>query len=70
MAHGIVSTGSAPKAIGPYSQAVEARAGRMIFCSGQIPLDPQTGEIVSQDVVAQAAQRLSRTAGDLELVKP
>lgn len=53
MAHGIVSTDSAPRAIGPYSQAVEAKAGRMIFCSGQIPLDPRTGEIVSQDVVAQ-----------------
>jgi 2-iminobutanoate/2-iminopropanoate deaminase len=54
VAHGIVSTENAPKAIGPYSQAVEAKAGRMIFCSGQIPLDPKTGEIVSQDVVAQA----------------
>lgn len=41
-----ISTADAPKAIGPYSQAVAAPAGRLVFCSGQIPLDPRTGELV------------------------
>jgi len=40
-----ISTAGAPKAIGPYSQAVAARGQRIIYCSGQIPLDPQTGEL-------------------------
>ena len=43
---------SAPKAIGPYSQAV--RAGNTVYFSGQIPLDPATGDIVAGDVAAQA----------------
>src|SRR5579859_4963217 len=47
----IVSTDRAPKAIGPYSQAV--RANGFVFLSGQIPLDPATGELVQGDVVAQ-----------------
>ncbi len=46
-----IATSSAPGAIGPYSQAV--RAGGLLFLSGQIPLDPATGEIVSGDVSAQ-----------------
>jgi 2-iminobutanoate/2-iminopropanoate deaminase len=41
----IVATDAAPKAIGPYSQAVITPAGRLVFCSGQIPLDPRTGEL-------------------------
>lgn len=41
----IVATEDAPKAIGPYSQAVVAPAGRLVFCSGQIPIDPITGEL-------------------------
>jgi 2-iminobutanoate/2-iminopropanoate deaminase len=40
-----VATDAAPKAIGPYSQAVIAPASRMVFCSGQIGLDPQTGKL-------------------------
>jgi 2-iminobutanoate/2-iminopropanoate deaminase len=43
----------APKAIGPYSQAVETGEGRMVFLSGQTPLDPATGELVQGDVGAQ-----------------
>lgn len=39
----MVSTDRAPKAVGPYSQAV--RAGNLLFCSGQIPIDPSTGEL-------------------------
>jgi 2-iminobutanoate/2-iminopropanoate deaminase len=50
----IISTDKAPGAIGPYSQAV--KAGNMIFCSGQIPIDPATGEFVSQDVTEQTEQ--------------
>lgn len=47
-----ISTDMAPRAIGPYSQAI--RAGRMVFLSGQIPLDPATGEMVGgTDVRAQ-----------------
>jgi 2-iminobutanoate/2-iminopropanoate deaminase len=47
----VVSTDRAPKAIGPYSQAV--RANGFVFLSGQIPLDPATGQMVEGDVVAQ-----------------
>ena len=50
----IVGTNEAPAAVGPYSQAVEA--GGFIFCSGSIPLDPETGEIVS-DSVGEATER-------------
>jgi 2-iminobutanoate/2-iminopropanoate deaminase len=46
-----VSSPDAPKAIGPYSQAV--RAGQLLFVSGQVPLDPATGQIVSDDIAAQ-----------------
>lgn len=44
----------APKAIGPYSQAV--RAGDFLFCSGQIPLSPETQQIVGQDIKEQTKQ--------------
>jgi 2-iminobutanoate/2-iminopropanoate deaminase len=54
MDRSIVSTPDAPAAIGPYSQAV--KAGGMIFCSGQIPLDPKTGQMVEGDVDVQAKQ--------------
>ena len=47
----IVSTNKAPTAIGPYSQAV--RAGGFVFLSGQIPLDPSTGELVQGDIEVQ-----------------
>ena len=43
-----VSTGSAPKAIGPYSQAI--RADRFLFVSGQVPMDPATGELVTGSI--------------------
>ena len=46
-----VHSDQAPRAIGPYSQAV--RHGSLLFLSGQIPLDPQTGDIVSSDIEAQ-----------------
>jgi 2-iminobutanoate/2-iminopropanoate deaminase len=46
-----VSTESAPKALGPYSQAV--RAGQFLFVSGQVPIDPSTGELVDGDIADQ-----------------
>jgi 2-iminobutanoate/2-iminopropanoate deaminase len=49
-----VQTSDAPKAIGPYSQAIQVSGGKTTFCSGQIALDPKTGELVQGDVVAQA----------------
>jgi 2-iminobutanoate/2-iminopropanoate deaminase len=51
-----VTTDKAPGAIGPYSQAV--KAGGMVFCSGQIPIDPATGEFVPGGVAAQTDQVL------------
>ena len=47
-----VATGHAPAAIGPYSQAVQS--GRTVFLSGQIPLDPATGQLVEGDIATQA----------------
>ena len=52
----IISTKNAPQAIGPYSQAV--KAGKLMFISGQIPLDPDTGGLVSQSIEDQAKQVL------------
>ncbi len=52
----IVTTENAPGAIGPYSQAI--KAGGVVYCSGQIPIDPQTGEFVSQIVSEQTEQVL------------
>jgi 2-iminobutanoate/2-iminopropanoate deaminase len=46
-----IFTSDAPTAIGPYSQGV--RIGRFLFCSGQIPLDPKSGQIVSGDIATQ-----------------
>ena len=60
----IISTENAPGAIGPYSQAV--KAGNMIFCSGQIPIDPKTGEFVSDDVAEQTEQVLRNLNAVLE----
>ncbi len=54
----IIQTSFAPAAIGPYSQAVSAdlSVGKIVFLSGQIPLDPKTGELVSGDFAARARQ--------------
>ncbi len=51
-----IATDKAPKAIGPYSQGI--RAGGFIFFSGQVPLDPVTGEIVGTEIEAQAERVL------------
>lgn len=49
-----ITSDAAPAAIGPYSQAVAA--GKMIFTSGQIPLDPATGDLIQGDITAQTRQ--------------
>jgi 2-iminobutanoate/2-iminopropanoate deaminase len=51
-----ISSADAPAAVGPYSQAL--RAGDLLFCSGQIPLDPATGSLVGGDFRAQAGRVL------------
>ncbi|HEX2571264.1 MAG TPA: RidA family protein [Polyangia bacterium] len=53
-----IETAEAPKAIGPYSQAIVA--GHLVFCSGQIALDPQSGEMVGASDVRAQAQRVMR----------
>ena len=59
-----IQTDQAPAAIGPYSQAVAL--GDLLFCSGQIPLDPATGELVGETAAEQAKQVLSNLAAVLE----
>src|SRR5438132_11738832 len=59
----IISTSEAPAAVGPYSQAI--RIGNFVFCSGQIPLDPVTGEIVPGDVNAQTRRVMENIAAVL-----
>lgn len=68
MARTSVFTDQAPKAIGPYSQAV--RAGNTVYLSGQIPLDPKTGELVKADIATETRRvfdnlkAVASTAGD------
>ena len=60
----IVSTTEAPAAVGPYSQAV--RVGQFLFTAGQIPLDPKTGVIVSEDISEQARRVLDNLTAVLQ----
>ncbi|HUD73092.1 MAG TPA: RidA family protein [Dongiaceae bacterium] len=59
-----IATDGAPKAIGPYSQAI--RSGDLIFLSGQIPLDPKTGELVRGTIEAEVARVLDNIRAVLE----
>jgi 2-iminobutanoate/2-iminopropanoate deaminase len=59
-----VSSSSAPKAIGPYSQAIQA--GSLLFLSGQIPLDPDTGLMVEGDIATQTHRVLKNLQAVLE----
>ena len=52
----IIRTDEAPAAIGPYSQAVLCEGGKLLFCSGQIALDPKSGEIVGKSASQQCRQ--------------
>jgi 2-iminobutanoate/2-iminopropanoate deaminase len=60
----IISANKAPQAIGPYSQAV--KAGGFIFCSGQIAMDPELGELISGDIGAQTERVLQNLKAVLE----
>jgi 2-iminobutanoate/2-iminopropanoate deaminase len=60
----IVATDAAPKAVGPYSQAVWA--GDLLFCAGQIPLEPATGNIVPGGITEQATRVLENIRGLLQ----
>lgn|SRR6188508_257030 len=57
----IIATSNAPTAVGPYSQAV--RTGNLLFCSGQIPINPASGKIEATDVEAQAVQVIANIKG-------
>ncbi len=59
----VISSSEAPAAVGPYSQAV--RAGQTLYCAGQIPLDPATGELIEGDVAAQTERVLQNLGGVL-----
>ena len=59
----IISTKEAPAAVGPYSQAV--RVGSTVYCAGQIPLDPKSGQIVPGDIAAQTRRVLENIAAVL-----
>jgi 2-iminobutanoate/2-iminopropanoate deaminase len=63
----VIQTDKAPKAIGPYSQAIQA--GNFLFLSGQIPLDPKTGELVKGDIRQQTKQVLENIKGVMESQK-
>jgi len=63
----VIQTDKAPKAIGPYSQGVRAR--NFLFLSGQIPLDPKTGELAKGDIGQQTKQVLENIKGVLESQK-
>ena len=60
----VIQTVKAPKAIGPYSQAIQA--GNLLFLSGQIPLDPASGELVKGDIREQTRRVLENLKGVLE----
>jgi 2-iminobutanoate/2-iminopropanoate deaminase len=60
----IVATDAAPKAVGPYSQAVWA--GDLLFCAGQIPLEPATGNLVPGGIAEQATRVLENIRGLLQ----
>ncbi len=59
-----VTTTNAPKAIGPYSQGIKANG--FVFCSGQIPANPETGELVTGSITEQTKQSLSNVKGVIE----
>ena len=67
MSKKVIHTDKAPKAIGPYSQAIQA--GSFLFLSGQIPLDPKTGELVKGDIRQQTKQVLENLKGVVESEK-
>lgn len=59
-----IKTDNAPKAIGPYSQGTKGNG--FVFCSGQIPINPETGELMSGSIADQTKQSLSNVRGVIE----
>ncbi|MBX7102392.1 MAG: RidA family protein [Myxococcaceae bacterium] len=66
MSRKVLESSQAPKAIGPYSQAISVERGTMIFCSGQIPLDPRSGQLVTGDIRKETEQVLANLKAVLE----
>ncbi len=64
MPHEVVSTERAPAAVGPYSQAVVA--GDLVFCSGQVPLDPSTGELFQGSIADETRRALENLQAVLD----
>jgi 2-iminobutanoate/2-iminopropanoate deaminase len=64
MTREVIATDDAPKAIGPYSQGIKANG--FVFCSGQIPFDPKSGEMVSGSITEQTRQSLSNVKGVID----
>ena len=60
----VIATANAPAAIGPYSQAI--KAGETLYISGQLPIDPATGEFAAQDIQGQTEQSLKNVGAILE----
>ena len=61
----VILTDKAPKAIGPYSQAIAVKPKELLFCSGQIPLDPATGQVVEGGIEEQTRRVLDNIEGVL-----
>ena len=59
----VIATSNAPKALGPYSQAI--RAGELVFCSGQVAIDPVRNEVIQGDVAAQTERVLKNLSAVL-----
>jgi 2-iminobutanoate/2-iminopropanoate deaminase len=66
MPHSPVHSDQAPGAIGPYSQGISAHGGKMLFLSGQIGLDPRTGQLVAGDVSAQTERVMENLGAVLQ----
>ncbi len=68
MSHRAIHTDNAPGALGPYSQAtdIDLGAGRLVFLSGQIPIDPSTGDIVEGSITDQVHRVMANLAAVLE----
>jgi 2-iminobutanoate/2-iminopropanoate deaminase len=64
MTRDVIATDDAPKAIGPYSQAIKANG--FVFCSGQIPINPKTGETLTDSITEQTRQSLSNISAVLK----
>lgn len=62
----VIKTDKAPAAIGAYSQAVKTAATNIVFCSGQIPLDPKTGEMVGETAAEQCKQVMANVEAVLK----